>query len=361
MNKRFQGVISLALGTALSGGALYFAFRNVPFSELTDYFKSIDYLWIIPAIVLSMLSFFFRTLRWQTILSSSYAVGFWQAFHPLMVAFMVNSILPGRVGELARPVILQKRDQIPFTTGFATVAVERIFDLAMLLLLFTLVLSTVEIDPNYHVPFGQYQLNREILQQTGKGMVAASIIMLSGILMISFEKPKLLIHMIILNLPQIFFFTGKAFQEKMRSAICERLIKLTENIASGFLLIRYPKKIFFCIIDSAAVWGLQAISFYLVSLGCPDIGLSVLQITAVLVIQCFFIALPSVPGFWGLWEAGGVFAMGLFGITQASAGGYSLVNHAAQMFPVIIVGIGSALVTGYGFSGFRKQNLTSDN
>jgi uncharacterized membrane protein YbhN (UPF0104 family) len=64
-----------------------------------------------------------------------------------------------------------------------------------------------------------------------------------------------------------------------------------------------------------------------------------------MIIICFFIALPSVPGFWGIWEAGGVFALVLFGVSSKDAAGYTLVNHAIQMFPVIIVGLVSAMVT----------------
>ena len=67
---------------------------------------------------------------------------------------------------------------------------------------------------------------------------------------------------------------------------------------------------------------------------------------AVMVIICFFIALPSVPGFWGLWEAGGVFAMALFGVSSKDAAGFTLTNHAVQVFPVIIVGLMSAVYTG---------------
>jgi uncharacterized membrane protein YbhN (UPF0104 family) len=66
---------------------------------------------------------------------------------------------------------------------------------------------------------------------------------------------------------------------------------------------------------------------------------------AVMVIICLFIALPSVPGFWGVWEAGGVFAMSLFGISPNAAAGFTLANHAVQMFPVIIVGFISAIIT----------------
>jgi uncharacterized membrane protein YbhN (UPF0104 family) len=63
-----------------------------------------------------------------------------------------------------------------------------------------------------------------------------------------------------------------------------------------------------------------------------------------MVIICFFIALPSVPGWWGLWEAAGVFAMSLFGVSAKEAAGFTLANHALQVFPVIIVGLVSAMI-----------------
>jgi len=70
------------------------------------------------------------------------------------------------------------------------------------------------------------------------------------------------------------------------------------------------------------------------------------EITSVMLIVCFFIALPSAPGFWGLWEAGGVFAMLLFGVSEKDAAGFTLANHAIQIIPVIIMGLISAFITG---------------
>ena len=63
-----------------------------------------------------------------------------------------------------------------------------------------------------------------------------------------------------------------------------------------------------------------------------------------MVIVCFFISLPSVPGWWGLWEAGGIFALSLFGVTAKEAAGFTLANHAIQVFPVIIAGFVSAIL-----------------
>ena len=97
---RKNATLSLILGIIVSAAALYLAFRNVPFGELLIYLSSINYVWIFPSILVLMIVFALRTYRWQIILESAHKVGFWQAFHPLMIGFMINCILPGRVGEL---------------------------------------------------------------------------------------------------------------------------------------------------------------------------------------------------------------------------------------------------------------------
>jgi hypothetical protein len=107
------------------------------------------------------------------------------------------------------------------------------------------------------------------------------------------------------------------------------------------------------------IWGLAALSYYLVSLGCPGIELSFMEITAVMIIICFFIALPSVPGYWGIWEAGGVFALLLFGVSSKDAAGFTLANHAIQIFPVIFVGLISAMVTSVNIFQVSYKERTS--
>ena len=94
-------IVSFFVGVLISIAAIYFAFRYVPLSNLWLYLKSINYVWTIPAVFMVMVGFFLRTLRWQYILESSHKIGIWQAFHPLMIGFMINCILPGRLGEFA--------------------------------------------------------------------------------------------------------------------------------------------------------------------------------------------------------------------------------------------------------------------
>jgi uncharacterized protein (TIRG00374 family) len=336
--------ISFIGGIALSVVALYFAFRNVPFIELFKYLASINYYWILPAILITMLSFVLRAVRWRIILESAKKISVARAFHPMMIGFMINCVLPGRLGEVARPVILQKEEKIPFATGLATVVAERVFDICLLILLFMLTAGMLKISPEQNIAFGKYQLNQETLQTIFNGMLKLGAVLFAGIVLFSIGKIRQLIFSAIMSAPALLFFTSQRFQSSFRNKVCEPVVTLLEHIAAGFALIRYPKKIFFCAFFSVLIWGLQAFSYYLVSLGSPGINLTYLEITATLVIICFFISLPSIPGWWGLWEAGGVFALSFFGVAAKEAAGLTLANHALQIIPVIITGFASAMI-----------------
>lgn len=336
--------ISFVVGLVISAAALYFAFKNIPVRELGRYLGSINYFWMVPAVAVTLFSFFLRAVRWRTILASVRRIGIWRAYHPMIIGFMINCVLPGRLGEAARPVILQKEEKIAFTTGLATVAAERAFDIFFLVVLFLITAAVVTIDPELNVSFGGHQLNRETLVLVFHGLVKLGVVLITGIVLFSIEKVRDMLYRVIRFTPRLFFFAGPGFQAAFGRRLCEPVIGILENIARGFSLVKYPRRILYCATLSALIWALQALAYYLVSLGCPGLNLGYFEIAAVMVIICFFISLPSVPGWWGLWEAAGVFALSLFGVASKQAAGYTLVNHALQVVPVIIAGLASALL-----------------
>jgi len=353
-------ILSLVLGIALSLAALYFAFRNVPFNELLLYLGSINYLWTFPALILVLISFFIRALRWQFILASTHKIGIWRAFHPMMIGFMINCILPGRLGELARPVILQKNEKVPFATGIATVAAERVFDVCALVVFAVITFAAIDIDPAVEIRFGDFQLNRAALKVLFSRLILIGIVLIIGIIAVSIPLVRRAIHRLILTLPAMAFFASESAKSKIRHTVCAPLIRLVDNIALGFTLIKYPKKIMICMIYSLLVWIVAAFSYYVFSLGSPGVHLSYTEMFAVMVIICLFIALPSAPGFWGVWEAGGVFAMSIFGVSTHAAAGFTLANHGVQVFPVIIVGLISAIITSVNIWQVSYEKKTAE-
>ncbi|MBI9076834.1 MAG: flippase-like domain-containing protein [Desulfatibacillum sp.] len=339
-------IISLVIGLAISGAGLYFSFRNVQFGPLMEYIASINYWWTLPALVMGMGSFFLRAWRWQVIMGSVERISFWEAYHPMMIGFMMNCILPGRVGELARPAILKRQKGVPFFQTLATVAAERAFDLIILLGLFAIVTSYVQIDPNLEVVVDQYTISGQVLQRAATAMTRLSLVLITGIILVSFEFTRGLMERVILASPLALFFLSLNTQEKIRKAVCQPIVAIMNGIAQGFAAIKNFGKVALCLGISVVIWVLLASTYFVMVQGCPGISMSPLELTAMMVIICFAISLPSAPGFWGLWEAGGIFAMVLFGVARDEAAGFTLVNHVIQLMVPIAMGLVSVVMTG---------------
>ena len=338
--------ISFVIGALISGAALYLSFRRVPLHDLATYLSSVNYWWILPSVGLMVVSFLMRVFRYQIILGSVTRLGFWQCFHPMAISFFMNCILPGRVGELARPALIGKQHNVSFFGVAATVAAERVLDLIALLSFFILVAAVVPIDPNLQMHFGKYVLSRATLVSIGQQMVRLFVVLLAGMVLVNLKPTRRIMEKIILASPEILFFLSKETREKLRTRVCMAIIGIMERIGQGFDLIKSPKKLIACLVMSFGIWFVVVCSYPVFALGFPGIRIHLLEWMTVNVIICFFISLPSVPGFWGLWEAGGVFALALFGVDATSAGGFTLVNHVAQMLPVMVMGMIASVITG---------------
>ena len=348
---------SLVIGLLLSIAGFYLAFRNVPANEIIQYFGQINYFWLLPSFGLIVFSFILRVLRWQVILAPTKKIDFWSGFHPVMIAFAINCILPGRVGELARPAILMQREKIRFSTGLATIALERAFDISLIIGLFLFTYPWIEFDRNMSMQVGNTTLNQHTLETIIRGLFQLGIVLIVGMILVSFEWSRMHMIQLIQKSPNFLFFFSKALGEKTRKTLCNPLVRLLENFASGFATIQSPSRILLCLLLSILIWLVAALSYYVFSLGCPGIDISLPKMVAVMVIICIFIALPSVPGYWGIWEAGGILAMMALGVTQTDAAGFTLANHALQVLPVVLLGFISAFITGINmFQTITKTN-----
>jgi glycosyltransferase 2 family protein len=358
MNKKL--LIIFAIGSLLSTATLYLAFRNVPLADLLAYLKVINYWWLLPTTAMVVATFVLRTFRWQIILKDAGKIGYWQAFHPLMIGFMMNCILPGRIGELARPVILKKERGIALTTGVATVVTERIFDIVVLISLLALLSGTITSQPNLDRSYFGLHLNSHTLVAAAWGMIRLSIALLIFIAIILFKTSREFVKRIISSIAHHIAF-GNAGMLRRTEGLAGFVIKIIENFAAGLAMVRKPRRLLACTGLTLLIWATTALSYLVFSKGCPGVQLSLLELTTVMVVICFFIALPSVPGFWGLWEAAGVFALALFGVTEKDALGFTLVNHAAQLFPVIALGLVSALLTSVNIWQLSHSNEVLNN
>lgn len=136
LKQTIQAIVFLALAIFL----LWLSFRGIDLGELWAVLRKAHYLWLLPAVIFSFLSFFIRARRWTLLMEPmGYKPGLMNAYHAVMIGYFANMIFP-RLGEVSKCAALGKKENIPFDRLVGTMLVERTIDILTVLLILGLTL-----------------------------------------------------------------------------------------------------------------------------------------------------------------------------------------------------------------------------
>src|SRR5918996_4521179 len=125
-----------ALVLLLTVGLLAYFLRGVDLSAVWAETRHADGRLLLLAVVIVLMTYTLRALRWQYLLAPIGPTHFSTAFETTVIGFAASALLPARAGEVIRPYLLAKREGISATSAFATVILERLLDLLTVLMLF---------------------------------------------------------------------------------------------------------------------------------------------------------------------------------------------------------------------------------
>ena len=335
--------LMLILGILISIAGLVWAMSGVRLQDVMSAFLNPKlYLWGIPFIAINLASMGFRAYRTCLLLRHQAALDLWKTYKITMIGFCYNSLLPFRAGEFIRAWLLGKEKNLGFTRGLSCLVVERIYDLIMLLACFIVILGSVTISPEIEVTiFGFTFSGAKIAPLLTKAEIL-TILLAAGVLFMLFAKTRNLIHGVVRRFPLLPHW--------MRDRLCH----LIESFASGLHSVRNPFTVFWVLVNSFLLWVLVALSIWVLQFGFPQVtaaapteGLQHVTFGAAFAISillCVAVALPSGPAYFGMFEAGGVFAFLVLGIAYGEKGkslalSYTLAIHLMQIIPIIILGL----------------------
>jgi hypothetical protein len=259
-------------------------------------------------------------MRWRILVGTVKDVSTVRLFSPLMIGFMAN-MLPARAGEFIRAYLLSKKEHISFSSSFATIFIERLFDLSLVLLLLVGVLlfmpgifSSPELANSVRI-FGFTSLGLFIF-----------ISAFSVFLQYKYDLTMKIVSIFIRPLP-----------EKIKV----KIIHMIQSFREGLQIIRNARGFIATVLLSFSIWGSFIVTYYPLYLAFGIDG--ELPIISSLIVLCLtvaiFITVAPTPGFLGSFQLGCVAALhGIFGIQKATAVSYGMVAWLVAMGTTVIIG-----------------------
>lgn len=288
-------------------------------------------LWLTAATGLYCLLFMVRGVRWAILLRHLGPVSNRDATEAFVIGFMANNVLPARLGDVARALVLSRRRRIPAAGTFASVMLERIFDGLVVVGFLNTVLWLAP-------PAGTWI--RPLAYLGGAIFVGA----LGACLLIAvFEGPTLkLARLVFSPLPR---------------GLADKLLGLIERLGHGIHSLKSVDQTARVIALSLLVWTAEVAVYVLIArafgLDIPTLGL-----VLVMCVLTLGLVAPSAPGFVGVFEAMVIEALALYAIVGPTAVAFAVTLHLIHYVPGTLLGLAFTWRSGLRLGDLRSAGET---
>jgi uncharacterized protein (TIRG00374 family) len=307
-----------AIGISLSAVLLWWTLRDVSLGEVWQELSHSNLLLFLAAATCATLIFPLRARRWRTILQP---VAPDQPFSALWrstaIGMMANNVLPARAGEIARAYALTKQTTVPFATSIASLAVDRLFDMVVLLLLAV----AAFFDP-------AFPREARIAGQTLGHLAQGSIVFVALLIMALYA---------LAFFPSQLVRAFELFARRVSPSLEQRGKSALLRFSEGLSVLRSPRRFTAVLAWTIAHWLLNALGFWL---GFKAVGIH-LPFSASLFLQNLIavgVALPSAPGFFGVFEKFATVGLGIYGVGAAAATSWAIGFHILSFIPITVIG-----------------------
>src|ERR1044071_1251923 len=189
--------IRYAVAIAIAAAALYLAFHKQHLGRLAHELEGANILIILAGTAVMFLSHLVRAWRYKMFLRPlAPHTRLWSAFRALIAGYAANNVIP-RSGDIIRPLIFSKRENIPVATSVAVLLIERLTDLIGLTAI--LILSILLFGDQIELQFPSL----EAVQWSVLGLLFA-IFSFAILILFSERKTKAVIHWLSRGLPKRF-------------------------------------------------------------------------------------------------------------------------------------------------------------
>lgn len=298
----------------VSVGLLVWVLHGISLDAVVAHARRADPLLLILAVALATATFPLRTIRWLLILRDvdGRVLPWRPLWHATAIGFMANNLLPARAGEVARAYVARHQLPVRFTTALASIGVERVFDALVMLALMALAIAAPS-----------FPTRSDVGGRSISGLATGAAALFGGLLLLA---------LVVVHRPAPWL--------ALLARMSRRLAHWAEGIIAGLAVLKHPGRFGAVVGWSLVLWLVNAAAF---AVCFRAFGLTI-PLEAALLLQGiigFGVAVPSTPGFVGVFEAATRVTLAIYGVDATLAVSYALTYHLTTFLPITLLGLWS--------------------
>jgi len=310
---KFPQIARIALGIGCATFFIWLIAGQIEPAELAKALRNTNPAWLLAALIAFCCGYFCRIARWHKMLrQDNPQLSIKNCAGPFLASFAINNVLPFRSGDVMRAFAFNR--QLGTSSGIvlASLFVERLLDLLMVLLMLGSALAF-------------FRLDFERFAGLGSAMLAC----ISSIIILVLLFPQLFTPLTrVLN--RIVIKLSPGFGNKVATEINKAMNSLIHLSKKGTMLI--------LVIWSSMAWLAEGMVFWSVAMALqpalqePAAGWLALPVGTLATL------IPSTPGYIGTFDYFTIKAMTALSNTTTISTAYALLVHILLWIPPTLVG-----------------------
>jgi glycosyltransferase 2 family protein len=329
--------IRYTIAVAIAAAALYLAFHKQHLGRLAHELEGANILIILCGTAVMFLSHLVRAWRYKMFLRPlAPHTRLYSAFRALIAGYAANNVIP-RAGDIVRPLIFSKRENIPVATSVAVLLIERLTDLIGLsaILIVSIMLFRDKIALQFPSLDGS---------QWPVLCVLFAIFGIAILILFSERKTKAVIH-----------WLGRALPKRFRKAVEEGAAHIEEGLKGVREGSAFP-----VIVGTIGISAFYTLSMYISTFALPVTGLQDVGLAGCFLLQsmsglAYILPAPGGTGTYHFLVSQSLAA--IFGVPPEAAIAFATLTHASNYVCTTVVGFIFMIADGVSMTSVRERAI----
>lgn len=321
----------LAVSLAVAVAAWWLVLRDASVADMLAALRGLSLPWLAVALASMLALVGLRLLRWTLLVRAIEPLPAGRVARIGAVGLMAIDLLPVRLGELVRPALLDRREGLHFGAGIASVVMERLLDVAALLVVLVVALATARLPADPVTVAGwtvDLEAGRSVLAVV-MGVLLVPLVLAAG----AGDRLASIVGLVTRPLP---------------SGVRALAVRLADSFAQAGRRIGRPSIVAVAAGLSLLAWTASVVvTWGLVQAFGLDLGPA--EAAVVMLFVAVALLLPAPAGGLGVFEAGATVGLSLYAVQASTAATVAIGLHATHVGVITAVGLVALWWEGLGW------------